>query len=103
MRHIEFAPLGRVVSAVGFGCASLGSRVDARTGTAAINRAREAGIDWFDVAPSYGDGHAESILGAALVSKRHVVTICTKVGILPAPISFGMRLVKPLAQKILFS
>jgi aryl-alcohol dehydrogenase-like predicted oxidoreductase len=99
MRRVDFAPLSRSVSAIGFGCASLGSRVDARRGTAALARAYDAGVSWFDVAPSYGDGHAEVLLGGFLVGKRSQVAVCTKVGILPARVSLPMRLVKPVVRR----
>ena len=49
--------------AIGMGCASLGSRVGRREGLRALARAYDAGITWFDVAPSYGDAEAETILG----------------------------------------
>jgi aryl-alcohol dehydrogenase-like predicted oxidoreductase len=101
MRHVDFAPFGRKVPALGFGCASLGSRVDATRGSAALARAFAAGITWFDVAPSYGDGNAESILASFVAGKRSHVVVCTKVGILPSRASLPGRLAKPLAQSAL--
>jgi aryl-alcohol dehydrogenase-like predicted oxidoreductase len=99
MRTVFFAPLGQSVSVIGLGCASLGSRVSPRSGIAALNRAYEAGISWYDVAPSYGDGKAEPILGSFLAGKRNAVKICTKVGILPTSPSLPMRMVRPLVRK----
>jgi aryl-alcohol dehydrogenase-like predicted oxidoreductase len=99
MRHVSFAPLSRSVSAIGFGCASLGSRIDARRGREALARAYDAGVSWFDVAPSYGDGQAEVLLGGFLVGKRLQVTLCTKVGILPSRVSLPMRVAKPTLQR----
>lgn len=78
MRAVDAGPLG-FVSALGFGCASLGSRISERNGRAAIDRALKAGITWFDVAPSYGDGQAERILGDALHGTN--AQIATKVGL----------------------
>src|SRR5260221_4968652 len=95
MRHVEFAPLSRTVSVAGFGCASLGSRVDAKRGTAALARAFDAGITWFDVAPSYGDGQPEGLLGKYLASKRSQVVICTKSGYVPARVSLAITLAMP--------
>jgi len=86
---------------IGFGCASLGSRVSAKAGTRALMRAFDAGVTWFDVAPSYGDGAAETILGAALAGRRDHVTLCTKVGILPPAPSLARRLAKPLLRTAL--
>jgi aryl-alcohol dehydrogenase-like predicted oxidoreductase len=98
MRRVEFAPLARSVSAIGFGCASLGSRVDGKRGMAALGRAYDAGVTWFDVAPSYGDSHAEMLLGKFLAGKRSQVDVCTKVGILPGRASLAMRIAKPIVR-----
>ena len=98
MRRVEFTPLARSISAIGFGCASLGSRVDGKRGTAALARAYDAGVTWFDVAPSYGDGHAEVLLGKFLAGKRSQVVVCTKVGLVPGRVSLAMRIAKPAAQ-----
>jgi aryl-alcohol dehydrogenase-like predicted oxidoreductase len=99
MRRVEFAPLARIMSAIGFGCASLGSRVDGKRGTAALARAYDAGVTWYDVAPSYGDGHAEILLGKFLAGKRSQVAVCTKVGIVPGRVSLAMRIIKPVVRK----
>jgi aryl-alcohol dehydrogenase-like predicted oxidoreductase len=98
MRSVEFAPLARSISAIGFGCASLGSRVDTKRGTAALARAYDGGVTWFDVAPSYGDGHAEVLLGRFLAGKRSQVAVCTKVGIVAGRVTLAMRTAKPLVQ-----
>ena len=98
MRRVEFVPLAQSISAIGFGCASLGSRVDGKRGTAALARAYDAGVTWFDVAPSYGDGHAEVLLGKFLAGKRSQVAVCTKVGIVPGRVPLAMRIAKPVAQ-----
>lgn len=79
MRTVDCPGVG-AVSALGFGCASLGSRISEKTGRAAIDAALDAGIAWFDVAPSYGDGKAERILGDAL--KGTSAHIATKAGLI---------------------
>jgi aryl-alcohol dehydrogenase-like predicted oxidoreductase len=101
MRLVDFAPLGRSVSAIGFGCASLGSRIDARRGREALARAYDAGVSWFDVAPPYGDGHAEILLGEFLAGKRSQVSICTKVGILPSRAPFALRIARPIVRQVI--
>jgi aryl-alcohol dehydrogenase-like predicted oxidoreductase len=68
VKEVNVSSLGRNVSVLGFGCASLGSRIGARPGLLALEQAFDAGISWYDVAPSYGDGNAEAILGNFLVS-----------------------------------
>jgi aryl-alcohol dehydrogenase-like predicted oxidoreductase len=67
-------------SAIGFGCASLGSRVSKRQGLQAVASAFAQGVTWFDVAPVYGAGGAESILGEFVRKHRGGVILCTKVG-----------------------
>lgn len=79
MRTVDCLGVG-AVSALGFGCASLGSRISEKAGRAAIDAALAAGITWFDVAPSYGDGKAELILGDAL--KGVSAAIVTKAGLI---------------------
>jgi len=81
MRTVYCAPIERHVSALGFGCASLGSRISQIDGERALAAAFEGGITWYDVAPPYGDGRAEALLGKFLRGRRDQVVICTKVGI----------------------
>jgi len=65
-------PLGRTgltVSALGFGCGSTGGlmvRGDRAEQRAAVARALEAGVTYFDTAPSYGNGRSEENLGRTL-------------------------------------
>jgi D-threo-aldose 1-dehydrogenase len=74
---------------LGFGAASLGnlyretSDIDAR---AAVDRAWERGIRYFDTAPHYGLGLSERRLGAALADRpRGEYVLSTKVGRLLVP------------------
>ncbi|MDF1563880.1 MAG: aldo/keto reductase [Deltaproteobacteria bacterium] len=48
---------------------------------AAIHAALDLGIESFDTAPLYGEGHADELLVRALGERRHQVTIATKVGV----------------------
>jgi aryl-alcohol dehydrogenase-like predicted oxidoreductase len=90
-------------SEIGMGCASLGSRVGRREGLNALARAWDAGITWFDVAPSYGDAEAEAVLGEFVRGKRDKLRICTKVGIRPARTPLLMRAAKPMVRVIVDS
>lgn len=100
MRMVRVPRLDREVSAIGFGCASLGSRISATDGRRAISRALDLGLNWFDAAPPYGDGNAEALLGQALRGQRDKVVICTKVGIDPPQVSLPARLIRPAARKV---
>ncbi len=86
MKMKNVKALGAEVSAVGFGCWAAGGATvwnnaddDSTIGT--IQRSIELGINLFDVAPVYGFGHAETILGRALGARRQQVIIATKCGL----------------------
>lgn len=98
MRTVVCSGLGRKVSALGFRCASLGSRVSEANGLRALGLAFERGVTWYDVAPPYGDGEAEGILGKFLAGRRDRVAICTKFGIPRPVVSPAMRLIRPAAR-----
>src|SRR5580704_10332980 len=83
IRRVRLPGTGIEASCLGFGCASLGSRISARAGLEALARAHEAGVTWFDLAPAYGAGEAEGILARFLAGRRERVSILTKVGLAP--------------------
>ena len=79
--------LGRtdlVVSEIGFGGWAIGGNSYGRTEDAeshrAIDAALEGGVNFFDTADIYGNGHSEELLGKALEGKRDRVVIASKVG-----------------------
>ncbi|MBN8593008.1 MAG: aldo/keto reductase [Anaerolineae bacterium] len=78
--------LGLELSAVGFGCWAAGGSIvwngadDAMT-IRTIQRGMDLGINFFDVAPVYGFGHAEITLGRALGNRRSQVIIGSKCGL----------------------
>lgn len=53
--------------------------VDDRETTAAVRAALDAGVNAFDTAEDYGNGHSERIVGAALAGVRDRAVIMTKV------------------------
>jgi len=72
-------------SALGFGCWAMGGTwngVSDSESKAAVHVAIEQGINFFDVAPAYGLGHAERVLGEALQGvDRSALVIATKCGL----------------------
>ncbi len=80
---MEQRPLGRTglqVSALGFGCGAIGGlmvRGDPAEQRRTVARAIEAGVTYFDTAPSYGDGQSEESLGRVLTelgaTAQHVI------------------------------
>ena len=82
---MEYTTLGRTglrVSRVGFGGGGIGQVWGPTTdeeSVRAVRRALELGINFFDVAPSYGNGKAEEVLGKALQGRRDQAVFATKV------------------------
>jgi hypothetical protein len=93
VKRIMFAALGSEVSQLGMGCASLGSRISPSQGLRALERAFDHGITWYDVAPAYGAGEAEGLIGAFAAGRRDAIRICTKVGLAPPERNATLRLV----------
>jgi len=83
MNRNQLGATGLKVSAVSFGTAPLGDMfgaADESPAIAAVHRALDAGINFFDSSPYYGGGLAERRLGAALRGHRDAVIIGTKAG-----------------------
>src|SRR5438067_8795801 len=84
---------GVTLPRLGIGFSSLGglfAEVPDSTGTELVDAALAAGIDYFDVAPSYGYGLAERRAGQAFAGRdRSTFTLSTKVG----------KLVRPAAER----
>ena len=82
---MEYTTLGRTglsVSRVGFGGGGIGEVWGPTTrdeAVRAVHRALDLGINFFDVAPAYGNGKAEEALGLALEGRSEDVIIATKV------------------------
>jgi aryl-alcohol dehydrogenase-like predicted oxidoreductase len=90
---MQYKVLGRTglrVSVIGYGGAVLGipyylAQEDTADPTtqanyvAAIERAIELGINYFDTAPGYGDGTSEATMGRALSAHRDRVLLASKV------------------------
>lgn len=83
VRRIRLGAAGLEASCLGFGCASLGSRVGRKEGIIALEKAFERGVTWFDLAPAYGRGQAEVIAADFLKGRRDRVQVATKVGLAP--------------------
>ena len=86
---MEYQSLGRTglqVSRLGFGCGNVGGLIIRGTPqdrARAVTCAMEAGINYFDTAPSYGNGQSEQNLGEVLRELRANVYVGTKVRVAP--------------------
>jgi aryl-alcohol dehydrogenase-like predicted oxidoreductase len=86
MRYRTLGPKGPTVSEISFGTgdnAGLMVLGNERERFAAVDRALELGVNYFDTSPDYGKGVAETNLGQALRSRRGAALIATKVEIMP--------------------
>jgi D-threo-aldose 1-dehydrogenase len=93
-------PTGDFTTAIGFGGSGLRGGADAFHSRKLVEVAFAAGIRHFDVAPSYGHGLAEDILGEALAPVREQVTIATKVGIARPAYSGFLSSLRGLARPL---
>ncbi len=96
MRRMEHRPLGRTgfnVSTVSFGAWAVGGTwgpVDDAESLAALHKAVDLGVDFFDTADVYGDGRSERLLAKLRSSRREPIHIATKAGRrLPAQTAAG--------------
>jgi L-galactose dehydrogenase len=83
MEYRELGATGLKVSVVGYGTAPLGGTFgssDEASGLQSAYRALDAGINFFDSSPAYGNRLAEERLGKVLRGRRHEIIIGTKAG-----------------------
>lgn len=83
---MEYRTLGRTgydISTISFGAWAIGSSwgdVDDEESFAALNRAVDLGVNFFDTADVYGDGHSERLLGRLRRERSEPIFIATKAG-----------------------
>ncbi len=92
MHYRTLGQTGLNISEVSFGSWAIGGTSEAagtpwgwgevpeRDAIAAVRRARELGVNFFDTADVYGDGRSEEMLGKALASDWDKVYVASKVG-----------------------
>jgi aryl-alcohol dehydrogenase-like predicted oxidoreductase len=83
---MQYRPLGRTgwnVSTISFGAWAIGGTwgaVDDRESMAALHRALDRGVNFFDTADVYGDGHSEQLLARLRKERRDPFHVTTKAG-----------------------
>src|SRR5512146_1830868 len=83
MQYRELGRTGWQVSTVSFGAWAIGGTwgsVDDRESLDALRRAVDLGVNFFDTADVYGDGHSEHLLGALKRERQETIHIATKAG-----------------------
>jgi aryl-alcohol dehydrogenase-like predicted oxidoreductase len=101
INRIVLPSTGLSTSVLGAGCASLGSRYARADGLRALGAAFDAGVTWYDVAPAYGAGDAEPILGEFMQGRRDSLTVCSKVGVIPPKRNGAIKLAYSLGRPLL--
>jgi aryl-alcohol dehydrogenase-like predicted oxidoreductase len=85
MEHAELPGTDLRVSRLALGCGALAcpdhGDVDPKQAVAAVHRALELGVTFFDTADIYGLGESERVLSEALGPRRHDVVIVSKFGV----------------------
>ncbi|MCL2618397.1 MAG: aldo/keto reductase [Defluviitaleaceae bacterium] len=84
MIYKQVSSIKEPISAIGIGCWNFGGGWDSsceKNSVSMVHAALDAGINLFDVAPVYGYGVSETILGKALQGRRDKAIIATKAGI----------------------
>jgi aryl-alcohol dehydrogenase-like predicted oxidoreductase len=84
MHYRRLGRTGLMVSEIGFGGWPIGGQmwgsVEDEDSLAALQRAFDLGVNFYDTADVYGHGHSEELIGRAFASVRPNVLIATKFG-----------------------
>jgi aryl-alcohol dehydrogenase-like predicted oxidoreductase len=79
MRYKKMGRTGLKVSEMCLGCMTFGGQADEKASFAIMDRAVEAGCNFFDTANVYTEGRSEQIVGKWLKGRRESVVLATKV------------------------
>jgi len=83
MRYHTLGKTGWKVSAISFGAWAIGGTwgpVEDKESLAALHRAVDLGVNFFDTADVYGDGRSERLLAQLRKERKEPIIIATKVG-----------------------
>ncbi len=85
MKYRLLGKTGYKVSEVGFGAWAIGAswgKVDDKTSLKALHKAADRGVNFFDTADVYGDGHSEKLIAKFLSERksREKIYVATKAG-----------------------
>ncbi|SMB78811.1 aldo/keto reductase [Deinococcus hopiensis] len=83
MEHRTLGKTGYEISSIGFGAWAIGGtwgEVDDTQSLAALHRALDLGVNFFDTADVYGDGHSERLLRRLRRERSEPFVIATKAG-----------------------
>ena len=84
MKYRTMGKTGLNVSEIGYGCGNIGGlmiRGSHKEQIEAVELALNLGINYFDTAPSYGNGRSETNLGKVLSELDPNIVLASKVGL----------------------
>jgi aryl-alcohol dehydrogenase-like predicted oxidoreductase len=94
MRKQKIGNSELMASVIGLGCMGMSEwygPTNDEESVATIHSAFSLGLNFFDTADVYGNGHNETLLGRAVKRFRHEVIIATKFGFLPSEAGLNGR------------
>jgi aryl-alcohol dehydrogenase-like predicted oxidoreductase len=84
MEYRTFGRTGWQVSAIGFGAWGIGGDAwgptDDKTSLATLHQAIDLGVNFFDTADVYGDGHSERLIAEVRKARSEPIIVATKAG-----------------------
>ena len=84
MEYRTFGRTGWKVSTIGFGAWGIGGDVwgptDDKTSLATLHKAIDLGVNFFDTADVYGDGHSEQLIAEVRKARSEQIIVATKAG-----------------------
>lgn len=83
MQYRELGRTGWKVSTISFGAWAIGSTwgtVDDKESMAALHKALDSGVNFFDTADVYGDGHSERLIAKLRKERNETFFVATKAG-----------------------
>ncbi|MBC7859537.1 MAG: aldo/keto reductase [Burkholderiaceae bacterium] len=95
MKQVRLGTSDISVAAIGLGCMGMSEFYGAtndQVSVLVLQRALELGVTMFDTADTYGAGHNETMVGAALKERGGAPVIATKFGIARKPGEYARRI-----------
>jgi len=83
MKYRKLGKTGFEISEVSFGAWAIGGswgKVSEKDAVAALNKAVDLGVNFFDTADVYGDGRSEKLIAQILKSRKEEIFVATKAG-----------------------
>lgn len=101
MRSITLAQTPIETSVLGFGCSALMGTKTRQDGIELLEAAYDAGIRYYDVAPAYGYGEAEGLVGEFSRGRRDKLVLASKFGVQPLASLSRMGSIRSIARKLM--